>query len=257
MRPRISSRLRAVLLTMATVLCCASTEVVAQSAWVSHGDAFFIDAKGGKHRLTKGGTVSEAVLSPDGRRVAYLKTVPGPKISGPLSALDGDFDPQEIWLVRTDGTGRRKLSASLPTPEVGVSKRAGLANLEFSGDGKFLYFSNLCAVVSGCLHQVDIAQATTKLFSGANKSKIVKSGRFLGYVLVVQHRYYRCGGSFEELVLLSPTGEEVMDLGPDEPELWEAFDKANRDPNAEEKLPSLARPTNPNVGLPDGDDEGC
>lgn len=232
------SRLTSGMLIAATLVLGVAAGA-AQSVNVVEGNVVFVDAAGHRREITQDGAVTEAILSPDQQSIAYLKTVPGEQIHTPLE----DRDPQEIWFVRVDGGSARKLTESVEGES--TSRRAGLSNLQFAPDGRFLYFESICAAVSHCVHQTNMADGTTRSISGGSIRAIIASGHYRGHVVVGQHRYYPCsqGGSYEEMFLISPSGDKVFDLGPDDPATLTAFETANRSSDAEAKVRAAARPT--------------
>ena len=72
------------------------------------GNIFFTSVPGRTRRLTAAGRDAHATLSPDQRIVAFIRTVPGPKI--PTSR--GDVYRQEIRIIGVDGIRARRLVRS-------------------------------------------------------------------------------------------------------------------------------------------------
>lgn len=203
-----SNRVLMLAVSLVTVALLDSI-ALSQSVWTVEGNVYFRNANANARQLTSLNRDDGAVLAPKGRRIAFVRTVPGPKI---WTALD-DVDPQEIHIIDIDGTHERRLVSSLRYADH-ASDRAGLGDLRFSPDGRALYFTSQCAAVSRCVHKVGLDSYKTRLLGGCNGYEIIPCGKYTGYLLVVQHMYHEGGGSYEEVWLMSPDGHLVRDVGP-------------------------------------------
>ena len=73
-------------------------EANAQKVWIQNGNVCV--SNGGESKtLTTSGRDSEPVLSPDGKWIVFVRTIPSKKISTGL----GDADATELWQIRADG----------------------------------------------------------------------------------------------------------------------------------------------------------
>jgi len=189
------------------LLALVASPAYAQSVWIAQGSVFYRDRAGHTRQLTHSRSDEGPVLAPNGNQVAFLRTVAGEKIR----AACGDVDPQEIRIMKVDGTYERRLVSSLRDPDH-ASDRAALRDLKFSPTGQELFFMSQCAVVSGCLHKVDIRSRKTRMLSDCNGYEVLRCGRHKGDLLVVLHRYSE-GGSYEEAWLMRANGLLVRDVG--------------------------------------------
>jgi hypothetical protein len=73
-------------------------EANAQKVWAQNGNVC-VSNSGESKTLTTSGRDSEPVLSPDGKWIVFVRTIPGKKISTGL----GDADTTELWQIRADG----------------------------------------------------------------------------------------------------------------------------------------------------------
>lgn len=218
------------------------TSAAAQTVSEKDGTILLTTASGHTRRLTSVGRASHPTLSPNRKWVAFVRTVSGPPIHTGL----GDVDPQEIWIIAVDGRNAKRLASSLrPRDPRDPSQRAELSNLQFSIDGRALYFMSSCSVVSACLHRVEVRTRRVRVITAANSLEVLREGRHAGYLIVTKHTYFPEGGSYEAFWLLTPEGEAVQDLGEGNPD--SAFDDTIRRFKMTDALPgkhpSKAAPT--------------
>jgi len=191
-------------------------QLTGETVLVESGNVVLRTPSGVEHRLTHAGRDANPTLSPDGRRVAFVRTQPGPVIWN----ARGDVEQQEIWIVGVDGRGARRLARN--ARKVGTATAfSAFYELQFSPGGHLLYFQTGCAMVHGCLHSIDLRSGKTRLVSGnVNGAEVLRSGRYAGHLLVQAHQYCTgddppCG-SYEEIWLITPEGKTVHDIGPGE-----------------------------------------
>ena len=143
-------------------------EANAQKVWIQNGNVCV--SNGGESKtLTTSGRDSEPVLSPDGKWIVFVRTIPSKKISTGL----GDADATELWQIRADGKEpivlvRPKDSGKMENVLAGFSKP------QFSTNGRLVYFLSEAWATSGALHVVDTTNKGTFCLSGAR----VRSGSF-------------------------------------------------------------------------------
>jgi predicted RNA-binding protein YlqC (UPF0109 family) len=91
----------------------------------------------------------------------------------------------------------------------------GFERVQFSADGKRLYFVTPAWATSGAVHVVDTTNRKERYLFPGNEIKIVKSGEYRDCLLVQQHRYFVGGGSYDWYWLLRADGKEVGPIGED------------------------------------------
>lgn len=182
----------------------------AQSVSVKDGNIRFTNKAGETTALTSGGRDAGPVLSPDGKWIVFVRKADGKKIA----TGSDEVDPSELWQIRVDGkeaTLLLKCRASEKTESV----VAAFENLQFSTNGKVVYFVTPAWATSGAVHAVDTTNRKERYLFPGNDVKIVPSGEYKDCLLVQQHRYFIGGGSYDWFWLLRPDGKEVGPVGED------------------------------------------
>jgi WD40-like Beta Propeller Repeat len=193
------------------VLCfSAVTSALAQSVSIKDGNIQFTDKAGQTTVLTSSGRDSGPVLAPDGKWVAFVRKVDGKKIA----TGSDEVDPTELWQVRADGK-EASLLVKCRTTEKPESLIAEFENLQFSTNGKLLYFVTSAWATSGAVHVVDTTNRKERYLFPGNNLKVVTSGEHKDCLLVQQHKYFVGGGSYDWFWLLRPDGKEVGPVGED------------------------------------------
>jgi len=197
--------------TLASLLALAAVATTAhgQAVQIIGGNLFYNPGGGQPARqLTATGGDGEATISPDGQLVAFVRR----SQRLPIEAGAGPFPATDLWLIRIDGTGARRVLAARPHDDL---KRllAGLNALHFSPDGRTLYFISAAWVTSGAIHSVDVDTGEEGFVCAGNSLDVLSSGRYVGHLLVTQHRYFQQGGSYNWVWLYSPEGREVTLVG--------------------------------------------
>lgn len=193
------------------ILCfSAVTSAFSQSVSVKDGNIQFTDKAGQATALTSSGRDSGPVLAPDGKWVAFVRKVDGKKIA----TGSDEVDPSELWQVRTDGN-EASLLVKCRAAEKPESLIAGFENLQFSTNGKLLYFVTSAWATSGAVHVVDTTNRKERYLFPGGDLKIVTSGEYKDCLLVQQHKYFVGGGSYDWFWLLRPDGKEVGPVGED------------------------------------------
>jgi hypothetical protein len=193
------------------ILCAAALAIPAfgQSVSVKDGNIQFTDKSGETTALTSSGRDSSPVLAPDGKWVVFVRKVDGKKIA--TGSVD-EMDPTELWQVRTDGK-EATLLVKCRESEKMESVIAAFENLQFSTNGKLVYFVTPAWTTSGAVHVVDTTTRKERYLFPGSDVKAVSSGEFKDCLLVLQHRYFLGGGSYDWYWLLRPDGKEVGPVG--------------------------------------------
>jgi dipeptidyl aminopeptidase/acylaminoacyl peptidase len=175
----------------------------AQSVEAAAGNILYRPPCGAEARtLTRSGRDSEPRLSPDGAQVAFVRASAGP----------ADGEPSSIWIVRTDGSGLRRLVQSR-ADEAPERNLEGLRSPVFSPDGARVYFLSAAWATSNAVHVADLATGEERFLIPGNSVDVVPGGRYGGHLLVDQHRYHLGGGSYDWTWLFTPDGREAGSIG--------------------------------------------
>jgi hypothetical protein len=195
----------AAILVMAVVIPTFS-----QTVSVQNGNIEFTDNSGKTTALTSSGRDSNPVLAPDGKWVAFVRRVEGKKIA----TGSDEVEPTELWQVRVDGKDPSVLvrcrDSAKPESVIGAFE-----NVQFSTNGKLLYFVTPAWATSGAVHVVDTTNRKERYLFAGNDLKLVTSGEYKDCLLVQQHRYFIGGGSYDWFWLFRPDGKEVGPVGED------------------------------------------
>jgi dipeptidyl aminopeptidase/acylaminoacyl peptidase len=183
---------------------------VAQTVSVKDGNIQFTDKAGTTTAVTATGRDSNPLLAPDGKWIAFVRKADGKKIA----TGSEEMDPTELWQVRTDGKEAAVL-VKCRAAEKPESLIAGFGNVQFSTNGKLLYFISPAWATSGAVHVVDTTNRKERYLLPGNDLRVVPLGEYKDCLLVQQHRYFVGGGSYDWFWLLRPDGKEVGPVGED------------------------------------------
>ena len=195
----------------------ASAAMAIPSVWSAEpkveakdGNIFLRADEGEAKQLTTSGRDSAPVLSPDRRWVVFIRGVPGRKISTGA----GDVDAEELWQVRADSEDPTRLVAPKAADDA-QNVVANFQHVQFSSDGRLVYFVTEAYATSGAVHVVDTTKGKERFFVAGSTVEVVRRGEYRDCLLVSQHRYLIGGGSYDWIWLFRPDGKEVGPVGED------------------------------------------
>jgi dipeptidyl aminopeptidase/acylaminoacyl peptidase len=197
--------------TIFAILALTAIPAFAQTVTVKDGNIQFTDKSGQTTAVTSSGRDSNPVLAPDGKWIAFVRKVDGKKVS---SASEDALEPTELWQVRVDGKEPTMLARCRESQKM-ESVIAGFDDLQFSSDGKLLYFVTPAWTTSGAVHVIDTTNGKERYVFPGNNLKLVPSGEYKDCLLVQQHRYFVGGGSYDWFWLFRLDGKEVGPVGED------------------------------------------
>ena len=193
------------------VLCLGfAVPAFGQTVSVKDGNIQYTDKSGHTSALTSSGRDSDPILAPDGKWVAFVRKTDGKKIS----TGSDEVDPTELWQVRTDGK-EPSLLVRCRDSEKPESIIAAFQDLQFSTNGKLLYFVSPAWATSGAVHVVDTTNRKERYVLPGDNLKVVPAGEHKDCLLMQQHRYFIGGGSYDWFWLFRPDGKEVGPVGDD------------------------------------------
>src|SRR6476646_4071295 len=170
---------------LAIIWALLTVPAFAQSVAVRDGNIQFTDKEGKTAALTSSGRDSNPVLAPDSKWVAFVRKVDGKKIA----TGSDEVEPTELWQVRVDGKEPSLLVRCREADKM-ESVIAGFDNLQFSTNGKLLYFVTPAWATSGAVHVVDTTYRKERYLFPGGDLKVGPSGEYKDCLLVQQHRYF-------------------------------------------------------------------
>jgi hypothetical protein len=197
-------------LLLVTIGLAAFVPAFGQTVSVKDGDIQFTDKSGKTTALTSSGRDSDPILAPDGKWVAFVRKVEG----GKIATGSEEMEPTELWQIRVDGKEPSILVRCRDSEKM-ESVIGGFETLQFSTDGKLLYFVTPAWATSGAVHVVDTTKRKERYLFPGNNLKVVPAGEYKDCLLVQQHRYFVGSGSYDWFWLLRPDGKEVGPVGED------------------------------------------
>lgn len=194
-----------IILIILVVFACAPVVASAQTLYVEGGNVFFkADSSKSAVQLTTSGKEEQAALSPDRQTAVFVRQTPGKTVE----TGSGPADATELWIVRVDGTGAKRIVAGRPAAKMD-SVLAGFRDPQFSKDGKRIFFLSAAWATSGAVHVVDVKTGAEHFVCPGNSLEVLRKGQYTGHLLITQHRYFLAGGSFDWVWLFTPDGREV------------------------------------------------
>jgi len=185
-------------------------EANAQKVSIQNGNVCISNATAEDKPLTNTGHDSDPALSPDGKWIVFVRSIPDKK----LSTGNGEAPVTELWQIRADGKEPTLLVRSKESDKM-ETMLAGFSKPQFSTNGKLVYFLSEAWATSGALHVVDTTSSKERFVCPALEFEVVPSGEYRDHLLVQQHRYFIGGGTYDWFWLLKPDGKEVGPVGED------------------------------------------
>jgi hypothetical protein len=175
---------------LALLLLCAYS--IAGEVIMQNGDLFFHESSKIR-QLTTDANNSEAILSHDGKRVAYVHTV---------------GEESEIWMVDTDGHSPYCIVRSY-TDNGPKKNLTNMNTLMFSNDDGVIYFLSEAWATSNAVYKYDLHTHKQSYITDGNDIHILAKGKYAGYLVVNKHEYLQGGGSVDRDWLMSPSGRKI------------------------------------------------
>lgn len=199
----------------ATKIRAVDKNANSSEVYISNGNIYYRSI-GNKAplRLTSTGFDHSPVLSPDHNWIAFIRRIT--KIPTPTAedCFRGECESagSGLYIVKIDGTEAYKLVANRLTAEP-KDLITGISNPLFSLDGQKIYFETRAWMTSKAIHVVDRKTLVHKFVCPGSLLKVVPRGKYAGYLIIAQHRYYPQGGSYDWVYLFTPSGKEVFPIG--------------------------------------------
>ena len=174
----------------------------------------FIARSGAKSKLTASEMDVDPVLAPSGDFVVYTRQGRGRTLHGYDSTQFCMTEPRpdELRQINVDGSGDKiLLTGRKGDPE---HQLCDFRNKQFSSDGRRLYFLTPGWATSGALHVLDTRSGDERFVLPANDLLVLNfcSNKYKDDLVVLMHRYFLLGGSYDWYWLYDSTGKK--ELGP-------------------------------------------
>jgi hypothetical protein len=153
---------------------------------------------------------ADPVLSPDGKWIVFVRTLPNKTISTGAN----ESAATELWQIGADGKNATILVRPKENDKM-ESVLAGFHNLQFSTDGRYVFFLSDAWATSKALHVVDTTNGKEHFVCPATDFEVVGSGEYRDFLLVGMHRYFIGAGSYDWFWLVRPDGKEIGPVGED------------------------------------------
>ncbi|MDD2829367.1 MAG: hypothetical protein PHW18_07330 [Sulfuricurvum sp.] len=174
------------------VLLISASTLFAADVFVHNGDIFYRDATQVR-QLTTDANNSEAILSHDGKKVAYVHTV---------------GEESEIWMVDINGHASHCLVRS-HTDNGPKKNLTNMNTLMFSYDDGVIYFLSEAWATSNAVYKYDLHTHKQSYITDGNDIRVLSKGKYAGYLVVNKHEYVQGGGSVDRDWLMSPSGRKI------------------------------------------------
>lgn len=147
-------------------------------------------------------------LSPDERALAFVRRTPNKMIESGLCIPD---EANEIWIMDIDGKNARKIVEAKASENM-EDVLTCLSSPVFSNDGSKVFFRSAAWSTSGAIHCVDLHTMKTRFIMPGSTVAVVAEGKYKGYLVSCQHRYWESMGSYDWYWLLTQEGKDVAPL---------------------------------------------
>jgi len=189
---------------LASLLILPTLAVAASPSIVERADGLEYRSSDGKTMVfAAGATFRGAVLSPDGRTVAYVRV-----LKPQTPERDGEA---ELWIADGPTGIERRLVRSQPSsnPEHDLQWFDGPI---FSADGRFVYVTAVAWGAETAVHRVDTVSGRERFAFRGSLVSVVRNGPYRGCLLVRRHTAWPKPqtGYHYPVFVVRPNGQVVM-----------------------------------------------
>lgn len=189
-----------------------AAETKSHDAFAKEGNIYYLQ-DGKDVQVTTSGKDQAPVLSPDKKMIAFIRTS-NQKVPDACDDVESRSEfASQIWLYDIAEKKERLLvdnNFSCDKPE---KKIINPKHLQFSPASDVLYFLTPGWVTSSALHAVKSDGTNEHYIVPANSLEVLQEGRYKGGLIVLQHRYFIGGDTFDWYWLFTPEGKEAGTFG--------------------------------------------
>ena len=198
---------------LALLPCAARAQKLVPHVYSDAGN-IFIERGGAKTKLTASEMDVDPVLAPNGDFIVYTRQGRGRTLHGydATQVCTTEPRPDELRQINLDGSGDKLL---LVGRKGGPERQlCDFKSKQFSSDGRRLYFLTPGWATSGALHVLDMRSGDERFVLPANDLLVLSfcPNKYKDDLVVLAHRYFLLGGSYDWYWLYDPTGKK--ELGP-------------------------------------------
>jgi hypothetical protein len=206
------NRHRIVLVALALALPGAAFAGPESPRVYSDAGNIYFERDGAKTQLTKSEQDIEPVLSPDGLLVVFTRQRNASSKNDDDQFCNTGSTSDELHQVGIDGNNDKILLHGHKGE--GGQQLCGFTSKQFSSDGHNLYFLTPGWVTSGALHVFDMRKQKEQFLIPASDLVVLSfcKSKYKDYLVVLDHRYFLFGGSYDWYWLFDPTGKK--EIGP-------------------------------------------
>lgn len=222
---------------LAAILLGSAALVSARPAVSARGgNIYIVNDAGVEKQLTSGGHDANPVLDPAGQWITFVRETSKKAVASGA----GEHPATELWQVCADGKEPLMLVATRESDKM-ESLVATFDEVQFSSDGRLVYFVTAAWATSGAVHVVDTTNRKERFVIAGNGLQVVPSGEYRDHLLVSQHRYFLGGGSYDWYYLFTPAGKEVGVVGESTENFMELYVKSPGSPAPREARPASGK----------------
>jgi len=188
------------------------------------GSIYYCPSGKQKIQLTKSGKDRNPILSPNGEKMVFIRK--SSKMAyNPIDGADIPRDPlaDQLWIMDINGKNEKMLVQDINPDDKGYDKWKGEdvigfiedESVQFSPDGKTVYYLTPAWVTSSALRSVNVDGTREHFITSANYLKVIDKGQYKGDLIISQHRYFLIGGSYDWYYVFTSKGKEVGPLADD------------------------------------------
>lgn len=181
-------------------------------AYEKSGNIYYVNHQGKVLQLTHADNAGNPILSPDEQQVLFIQHTHD-RVPDNCDFADGPDYADDLWsydlhkmtqkVLVTHDFSCKQIEKMILNPN----------NVQFSPDGKTVYFETSAWMHAFAIHAVDLDGNNLHFVVGGSEYDVVIYGRYKGDLIVTQHRYRFKGdtplGSYDWAWLYTPTGKQI------------------------------------------------